>query len=490
LIVAGVPPEGKKTARIRDSGNAAPGSPLAVGAAYLGVHFPCRQTLSELTQTPHLPSITPLSWIRLMYFAILGRQIGYRYPEGAFMFDRRITAAALAALLSLGSRALADAPPAVSDFAAPYTLMESGARQVGLATKLIDPSDSFYRSTGIEFFGHVEMGYTYNFDNPATRQNAFRVFDFEDGRGVFNQVNLTVERKVDYHKDQFDIGGRIDLMYGGDARFIHANGIFDYQSGRDQFDPVQFYGDIALPWLGGIRLRMGKFVNLVGYESIDPTADFIGFYSRSFVFGSGYPFTHFGALATFDPCKSVTVTAGVTRGDEQGFKDMNDAVSFLGSVNWVINKQLALYVSNSTGPEQPGDNSDYRTTWDATLYYQPMDKLKLAGNAYYLYDNAGAPSGGSGILYAFAALGSYELCKEATVKGRIEWFHDHDGLRTPEGTDLYEITLGFDVVPFASHPIGKNFMVRPEVRYDFSDSKAFNDEKHQFTAAIDMIFKF
>ena len=404
--------------------------------------------------------------------------------------SNRLFIAAAVASLGLGACALADAPQALPDVAPPLTLIDTSPRQVQLLTKLIDPSDSFYRSTGIEFSGHVEMGYTYNFDNPATRQNAFRVFDFEDNRGVFNQLDLSIRREVDYHKNQFDVGGLVELMYGEDARFIHANGIFDYQSGRDQFDPVQFYADITLPVLNGVRLRVGKFVNLVGYESINPTADFIGFYSRSYVFGSGYPFTHLGVLATFDPVKNVTVTGGVTRGDEQGFKDMNDAVSFLGSVNWVINKQLALYISNSTGPEQANNNSDYRTTWDATLYYQPYDKWKVAVNAYYLYDNAGAPNGGSGSLFAFAGLASYELCKEATLKARAEWFHDHDGLRTPSGSDLYEVTVGLDIMPITKGALSRSLIVRPELRYDFSDSQAFNNEKHQFTAGLDVIFRF
>jgi len=406
------------------------------------------------------------------------------------MSNRLKVAAAAAASLCFASFAQAEEPSYLPDLSTPYNLVDTSPRQVQLLTKLVDPSDSFYRSTGIEFSGLVEMGYTYNFDNPATRQNAFRVFDLQDNRGVFNQLELSIERVVDYRKNTFDIGGKVELMYGEDARFIHANGIFDYQSGRDQFDPVQFYGDITIPVLGGMRLRVGKFVNLVGYESINPTADFIGFYSRSFVFGSGYPFTHLGVLATFDPVKNVTVTGGVTRGDEQGFKDMNDAVSFLGSVNWVINKKMALYISNSTGPEQPGNNSDYRTTWDATLYYQANEKCKLAVNAYYLYDNAGSPDGGSGSLYAFAGLASYQMCKEATLKVRAEWLHDHDGLRTPEGTDLYELTVGLDITPVTKGMLANSIIIRPELRYDFSDSGAFNGEKQQFTAAFDVIFRF
>jgi hypothetical protein len=346
---------------------------------------------------------------------------------------------------------------------------------------------------GIDIYGHVEVGYNANFDPPANDQNAFRLFDFQNEKFILDQLDLAIERRVDYRKNQWDFGFLMEWMYGADAGLIHANGIFDWYDGprkpENQFDPTQFYADITMPVLGGARLRLGKFVNLVGYESINPTADFIGFYTRSFVFGSGYPFTHLGGLVTFDLCKDVTLTAGITRGDEQGFKDNNDAVSFLGSLNWVINKRMALYIANSTGPEQTNNNSDYRTTWDATFYWQATDKCKFLANGYFIYDNAGAVDGGSGYLYSFALLGSYQMCKEAAFKIRGEWFHDQDGLRVPPGTSLYEITLGLDIIPFAKDSFGRNLIIRPEVRFDFSDDPVFQGESHQYTFAVDAIMK-
>lgn len=375
-----------------------------------------------------------------------------------------------------------------------YNLATTGTPSQRPLMSVLDSQGSLQKQTGIEIYGHVQAGYSYNMSNPSTNQNAFRSFDFEHDELNLNQLDLAIERKVDYRKNQFDVGFLMEWLYGADAGLIHANGIFDWYSGprdpENQFDPVQFYVDLALPICNGARLRVGKFVNLVGYESINPTVDFIGFYSRSYVFGSGYPFTHLGALMTVDCSKDVTITAGITRGDEQGFEDNNDSWSFLGSMNWVINKQMALYVANSTGCEQPGNNSDYRTTWDVSFYYQPNEKCRFLANAYFLYDNAGAPDGGSGYLFSLAALGSYQMCKEAWFKVRAEWFHDEDGIRAPEKTNLYEITVGLDLIPFAKDKFGQNLLIRPEIRWDYSDDKVFDGQHHQCTAAIDVIFKF
>jgi hypothetical protein len=410
---------------------------------------------------------------------------------------RQILAAA--ALFAVAPLASADeATPAPDLVANPYNLVTvsstaAATRRPIMAALDNTPVGRTLDDWGIDIYGHIEAGYTYNFDNPSNDQNAFRLFDFQDQKVILDQIDLSIERRVDYRKNKWDVGGLMEWIYGADAGLIHANGVFDWYDGprkpENQFDPTQFYVDITMPVLNGARLRVGKFANLVGYESINPTADFIGFYSRSFVFGSGYPFTHTGALFTFDPCSAVTVTAGVTRGDEQSFKDNNDAVSFLGSVNWVINKQMALYVANSTGPEQPDNNSDYRTTWDATFYWQATDRCKFLANGYFLYDGAGAADGGSGYLYSLALLGSYDMCKEATFKVRGEYFHDQDGVRVPAGTSLYEVTVGLDVTPFARDPWGKNLVLRPEVRFDFSDDDVFDGESHQYTFGIDAIVK-
>ncbi len=416
------------------------------------------------------------------------------------MIDRlRIVAVSALAAIGFSASSRADTPaynPGNSSELVTPLQLATAPRQVGILTKLVDPQDNFYKSTGIEFYGHVEGGYTYNFDTPSTKQNAFRSFDFEDQKVILDQLDISIERKVDYRKNKFDVGGLVEWMWGADAGLIHAHGIFDYYDGprnpENQFDPVQFYADITLPVFNGVRLRVGKFVNLVGYESINPTADFIGFYSRSFVFGAGYPFTHLGALATVDlnSDRSLTFTGGVTRGDEQGFEDNNDAWSFLGSLNWVINKKMALYIANSTGPEQPNNDSDYRTTWDVTFYYQPNDKCKLLVNGYFLYDNAGAADGGSGYLYSFAALASYDIDKMCTFKIRGEYFRDEDGVRTLPKLNLYEVTVGMDIRPLVGNEWASSLIIRPEVRFDYSDDKVFDGENHQITFGIDAIFRF
>ena len=98
-----------------------------------------------------------------------------------------------------------------------------------------------------------------------------------------------VERMVDLTSHQFDVGGRVELLYGGDARFIHSNGILDSQDffrGPElQFDVPQVYVDVAVPLGNGVRVRAGKFLF---FKQIDPNASV--FYSHSYTFGAALPF--------------------------------------------------------------------------------------------------------------------------------------------------------------------------------------------------------
>ena len=167
--------------------------------------------------------------------------------------------------------------------------------------------------TGFTIGGWVEGSWTYNFDTPAGGINVGRSFaDFEDQDPTLNQIVLFVDRAVDTKK--FDIGGRVEFMWGADARGIHSNGLFDHYGFNDgpnnQFDLTQAYVDLSLG--GGLKIRAGKFVTTVGYEYINPNQNAL--FSRSFLFNFAIPFTHTGVLAFYDVNDKFQVYGGITRG--------------------------------------------------------------------------------------------------------------------------------------------------------------------------------
>jgi len=176
----------------------------------------------------------------------------------------------------------------------------------------------------IRLFGHVEGSYTYNFDDPNL--NLGRVFDLPDNKLLLNQLDFNIERPVDLTSHRFDLGGRVELLYGSDARFIHSNGLLSYQdffSGPEyQFDIPQAYLDFGIPVGNGLRIRAGKFLF---FKQIDPNASV--FYSHSFSFGAALPYTLTGITAYYPFTRELSLEGGITRGWDQSLSDNNGAIS-------------------------------------------------------------------------------------------------------------------------------------------------------------------
>ena len=350
-------------------------------------------------------------------------------------------------------------------------------------------------AANINIFGFVEGSYTYNFNDPAGEINVGRVFDFENDKVLLNQLDLTVERTVDVTKGKWDLGGRMEWIYGADAGLIHSNGLFDWYDGsrspENQFDLNQAYLDLAIPVGNGLRLRGGKFVTLMGQETINPTTNAL--YSHSYLFGFAIPFTHTGVMGTYALNDNWTVEGGFFRGWEQSAEDNNDSLSFHAKVAYTsTDKTWGAILQAVTGPERADSNSDYRTVIDAilTLTPDPNGPWTFAVNGDYGWE-ASVPGIGDSQWYGVAGYAGYKVNSMFTVNGRGEWFNDEDGARGL-GTTVYEATLGLAITPFPNDALGSNLKIRPEIRYDYAQDDLFNGgaDRDQVTVGIDAYFTY
>src|SRR5690348_3264641 len=202
----------------------------------------------------------------------------------------------------------------------------------------------------VNIYGHVEGSFTWNFDNPAQNLNLGREFDIEHDKGLINQIDLNVERRVALQEGHFDVGGRVELLYGTDARFIHSSGMFDrddfFHGPEYQFDIPQLYVDVGIPVGNGLRIRAGKFLL---FKQIDPNSSV--FYSHSFSFGGALPFTLTGVTGYYPISDRLNVEAGISRGWGQSLKDNNGAIDALGRVRYAVGQRTDLSLAAIMGPE-------------------------------------------------------------------------------------------------------------------------------------------
>jgi len=342
--------------------------------------------------------------------------------------------------------------------------------------------------------GHVEVSWTYNFDDPDNEVNPGRAFDFEHNDFTMNQLSLFAERKVDVAKKTFDVGGKIEAIFGSDAGLIHANGLTDWYDGprdpENQLDLTQLYADFALPVGNGLLIRVGKFVTLLNQEVIDPEGNAL--FSHSFLFTFSAPFTHTGIIASYNLTDQWSITGGITRGWDQAWEDNNDGIDFLGQVKWAASKDTTLILNVSIGPQRTDNNDDYRYVLDLVASHAVSDQLSLAVNADFGWEDDAALDGDTATWYGVAGYVGYKLTDMFTVNGRLEWFRDNDGARTGLDINLYEATVGLAIKPLPKDKWGQWLQIRPELRWDHADEDVFNDfsDEDQFTFGVDVLFAY
>jgi len=443
----------------------------------------------------------------------------------------------VASVLATSSLAMADSAPKTSLTLDPSVITADAPPSEGLLMMGLGKAGAgqTMKDLKLNIYGWVETGYTYDHRHGAYNSHSYDGATFiqpgpfnHEYRNhlMLNQFVLRFERQVDTTK--FDVGGMVELMYGSDAAQIHASGLgyngtdatddgepdddwqtFDNLWPTWQFDIPQAYLTINLPVGNGLKLMVGKFVTLLGYETIDPRGN--PFYSHSDL-NRVLPFTHTGILGSYQVNDQLGVKLGITRGWDIATEDNNScAIDVIGQVAYQFNKQLNMVFNFSVGPENGrtyvdySDSGHYRVALDPIIYWQVTDALKLGLEGLYIFDGGwntwelGGPDDFHhyGDVWGAALYAGYKINDNFTVNARLEKVHASVMVFAEEPVSAYEATLGVTITPMPKDPYLKGLMVRPEVRYDFTDSTANKffeakgtEFKDQLTFGCDVIFQF
>lgn len=390
-------------------------------------------------------------------------------------------------------------PPASTS--APAPLM-TALGKAGLADPL--------GKAGVNVYGYVETGYMRDFSAPNTSDGpTYMGFNNYKNKATLDKISLNFERTVDPTQKKFDVGFRAEGFVGADGKWIHSYGLGDTQTGRNTWDPLQAYVDVAFPDLP-MKLRVGKWIELAGFEQF--SANIYGAfgdparatYSYSYSFLYAEPGTQTGAYLTYVFNPQWTVDAGFTRGWNASFNDQNSSLDFLGRVTYTPNDKTAVIFVMTEGPEfpagvgnglPPGDNSDYWTALDLVITQKVTDKLSLGlGFDYVETPRIPGVPGNNKQWGAADGYISYAIDPHFTLNTRLEWYNDSaNGYPTGAlvSANYYEITQGVAIKPFPNNNVLSHLLFRPEIRYDTSDKPVFDNGEHgQLTFNVDALFTF
>ena len=250
----------------------------------------------------------------------------------------------------------------------------------------------------------------------------------------------------------WDWGFRADMVYGVDAQdtqaFGNNPGNWDYQNGFDHgiygWAFPQAYAEVAN---GDLSIKVGHFFTLEGYEVVAAPGNF--FYSHAYTMYNSEPFTHTGALASYAVSDALTVYGGWTLGWGTGFDQFDQGNNFLGGFTYSLSDNVTMsYFTTFGNFGKRGEGYNHTLLFDFAL----TERLNYVFETDYVDTDTDLANDDVGINQYLL----YSLNNCWAVGGRFEWWKR-------DGASLYEATTGLNWKP------RPNFVVRPEVRYNWGD---------------------
>ena len=352
--------------------------------------------------------------------------------------------------------------------------------------------------------GWAQLGYhSRNLPLFNSRKNEFQL----------HQGWIYAEKAIDT-EGGFDVGGRVDYLYGTDGPDTQAFGIAN-NHWDNQWDNGSDYGH-ALPQVygeagyGDLSVKFGHFYTLIGYEVVAAPDNF--FYSHAYTMYNSEPFTHTGAVFTYDMSEEIDIFGGYVLGWDSGFEDNGDAVLAGSSVQVTDD----INVTSTLVAGRFGDNNSGRALGGGVIgdvengYMQStVANIQLTEDVNYIFqtDILDTEDASGATVRKTYGINQY-LIKQWSdcfgVGARFEWWNVDAASQgffsnpVPAGIgdyDIFALTLGMNMRPHS------NLIFRPEIRWDWVDGNRDelalagvdileDNAKRQTTFGIDTIISF
>jgi hypothetical protein len=363
--------------------------------------------------------------------------------------------------------------------------------------------------------------------NPGTGNANPAPYAFNAGKqDGFNLDALDVKIAKAEDESPWAAGYVLELSYGPDAEAIDG-GAYPIRQG---------YVEMRMPIGNGLDWQLGRWDNLLGYESSDAYKD--PNWSRSYGY-TAEPTEHTGLLASYKFCDAVSLQAGVadmvttgglnqratgglpieskkafvslltlTAPDSWGsFKGSTLAAGFDDGQGAASHNREELYVGATINT--PIKDLTFGASWDAIFHNDAPEYLV----SYQDTDQ--------GYFQAFAGYASYKLTEKLTLNGRVEyaegptlgaWANNINGVPYSYTDESYgympnRLDKVFAVTGTLQYDLWANVISRLEVRWDhaangadaFGGTSATSEgdvlaglptKKNEIMVAANVIYKF
>jgi len=333
--------------------------------------------------------------------------------------------------------------------------------------------------------GWLASGINYNANSAGNHNNGPVSMTDRNSELNLYQLNLFIEKTIN-KSNTWNMGGRLDYMFGTDTRYTQAIGDWDSQITKNSYYNIaipQAYAEIFAPLGKGLTAKLGHFYSIIGYESVPSGLNFFASHTYSF---KSSPFTTTGALFNYQLNDQFNINLGAVTGPDNFNRDLG-AWSQMSGLSW-SNTETRTSLSFSI---MQGDVYQHQSS--NLVYYSAIFQQNLGNWRYVLQHDRGtqdhAINNQTASWYSVVNYLTYQATDQWGIGVRGEWFRDQSGFRYNAGeAGYYDVTAGINWKP-------KNWLlVRPEIRYDWSQAQLapYNNGQrfNQWLLGIDAVVQF
>jgi hypothetical protein len=359
---------------------------------------------------------------------------------------------------------------------------------------LIKPG-CFMQKWGLDFGGWVAQGYVANPQSPGDRFNGPVTWMDRSNEYMLNEVYTYLKRETNTEGDGWDLGFRIDTLYGESAKFDTSAGLEDRINKSQAFYGLaipQAYAEVAY---NDLKVKVGHFISPVGYYTVGTYNNF--FNTIPYTYQYGEPFTHTGALATYNVSENWILGGGFTRGwDNTGNFNHHLGTIFTAIRNNIFKQGDSFAYVNMWSQEPNSFVNAAGVPQFSNRYFQTcVYSCPVSEKITYVFQSDFGVQGSANTFsgnstarwYGVNQYIYYKVSDKWSWGYNYEWFRDESGFRVggflPDYTNntnggptntrglspaisgfagnFYQMTMGPRWTP------NKNFVIRPNLRFDW-----------------------
>ncbi len=329
-----------------------------------------------------------------------------------------------------------------------------------------DAYDDVSKTTAVDLHLFGDLYALRNFNDPASRLNQLREFDFNSDQASLSFARITVAHRPEL------IGFRLDLGLGDTTQ------IYEQQDPAATAHPElaralshleQAFVTVMVPVKPGIEIDVGRFGTPMGFEDNESLSNWL--YSRSLLYSWAEPSLHTGLRLSCRATDTLAFSAFWVNGWNSIVVDGNDMRTVAGAGSWAPAPGLALIVVDMAGPEHPPTQLtgalSFRNLLAAYVTYDATKQLSFA----LALDHGNDRANGGVDWWGTAGYARLQARPWLAAALRAEYFADPSGFMTGTPQRVGEVTTTLEAQRVTER---LRLVARLEYRHDQSSAFVFD----------------